>query len=72
MADDSIGHRSNVNDQLSVGADGQVYRAIPNDPPIEDDWGSSVLVPPGDLLKAAQRFLSDDLLCGALDIQAND
>jgi hypothetical protein len=45
---------------------GDVYLNVPNDPPIEDDWGYSVLVTSPELLKAARRFLSDDQIADAL------
>ena len=60
-----------MSEQLKVGADGQVYRLQPNtaeDP--EDDYGSYVLVTPAELLAAAQHFLSDDLIVGALETAA--
>ena len=63
-----------MSDQLSVGEDGQVYRAHENldefGNRVEDDWGYFELVTPEELLKAARRFLNDDLILGALDIQA--
>jgi hypothetical protein len=45
-----------MTDLLSVGVDGQVYRALPNDPPVEDDWGSFVLVTPAELLAEIERL----------------
>jgi len=56
-------------DRLHIGGDGQVYLDYPNDPPIEDDWGYSVLVTPEELLKAARHFLSEDLIIGDLEVQ---
>ena len=36
---------------MRPGPDGQVYRNMPNDPPIEDDWGYAVVVTPAELLE---------------------
>lgn len=34
----------------------QVYRAVPNDPPIEDDWGFFELVTPAELVAEIKRL----------------
>jgi hypothetical protein len=59
-----------MSDRVRVAEDGTVYLMEPNDPPIEDDWGSARVVTAAELLKAARRLLSDDLLADALIIEA--
>lgn len=53
---------------LRVGDDGEVYRYVPD----ASDHVHYKIVTPEELLAAARRFLSDDLIVGALEVQKQE
>ena len=42
--------------QMRVHGDGQVYREVPTEPKVEDDWGYYELVTPAELLAEIERL----------------